>query len=389
MSWPMVALGDIFEIARGGSPRPIDAYITDDPDGINWISIRDASNSSKYITKTEKKILPSGVSKSRLVKPGDFLLTNSMSFGRPYILRTSGCIHDGWLVLSGDQEVIDQDFFYHLLGSDLIYRKFASLAAGAVVKNLNSDLVRGVTVPLPPLSEQRRIAAILDKAEALRAKRREAIAKLDQLLQSVFLEMFGDPLQNAHEYPLVSLADTVEQSRPITYGILMPGPDIADGVPYVRVVDIRDGEVITASVRRTSLEIAHAYRRSALIEGDLLMSIRGHVGRIGITPKELEGANITQDTARISVNKDFDSRYISGLLSTIAIQRHMKLFTRGAAVKGINLKDVREIPVPVPPKAQQLRYGEIIQKVNDLKNTFTDQLEAADRMFYSLQSDAF
>src|ERR1700730_1539174 len=106
--WPLVALGDIFDIARGGSPRPIDKFVTDDPDGINWIMIGDASNSSKFISKTKKKIIPAGVAKSRMVQPGDFLLTNSMSFGRPYIMATTGCIHDGWLVLSPKDDDVDQ-----------------------------------------------------------------------------------------------------------------------------------------------------------------------------------------------------------------------------------------------------------------------------------------
>ena len=124
-----------------------------------------------------------------------------MSFGRPYIMETTGCIHDGWLVLSDRSGNVDRDFFYHLLGSDFIYKKFSQLAKGAVVKNLNIEMVKGVEIPLPPLPEQRRIAAILDKADSLREKRRQAIAKLDELLKSVFIEMFGDPVANPKGWP--------------------------------------------------------------------------------------------------------------------------------------------------------------------------------------------
>lgn len=195
--WPKAALGEVFEIARGGSPRPIDSYITDDPDGYNWIMIGDAAEGSKYIASTKKRIRHEGLKKSRLVHEGDFLLTNSMSFGRPYILKISGCIHDGWLVLSPRDGEVHPDFFYYLLGSDILYREFSKRAAGAVVKNLNTDLVRSVKVALPPLPEQKRIAGILDAADALRAKRRESLAQLDTLLQSTFLHLFGesgDPL---------------------------------------------------------------------------------------------------------------------------------------------------------------------------------------------------
>lgn len=192
--WPRVALGEIFTVARGGSPRPIDAFLTDDPTGVNWIMIGDAVEGSKYITGTKKRIRADGVSRSRQVKAGDFLLTNSMSFGRPYILATSGCIHDGWLVLSPRSSEVDQDYFYHLLGSSFVYAEFERLAAGAVVKNLNSELVRGVKVPLPPFAEQRRIAGVLDKADVIRRKSVEAIALADELLRSAFLELHREQL---------------------------------------------------------------------------------------------------------------------------------------------------------------------------------------------------
>ena len=147
----------------------------------------------KYITQTRKRIRPEGAQRSRRVKAGDFLLTNSMSFGKPFIVRTEGCIHDGWLVLSPRSQGVDANFFYHLLGSKAVYAEFERRASGVTVKNLNINLVRGVSVPVPPLPEQQRIAEILDKADALRAKRRAALAKLDTLAQSLFLDMFGDP----------------------------------------------------------------------------------------------------------------------------------------------------------------------------------------------------
>lgn len=196
MKWPLVKLDSLFEIARGGSPRPISEFITDEPDGLNWISIKDASNSGKYITETKQKIKQEGLVKSRMVFPGDFLLTNSMSFGRPYIMGTTGCIHDGWLVLSGNKKKIDQDYFYHLLGSDLLHSKFARLAAGAVVKNLNINLVKGIEIPLPPLAEQKKIAGILDAADRLRQKDQLLIDQYTTLGQSLFREMFGDPVGN-------------------------------------------------------------------------------------------------------------------------------------------------------------------------------------------------
>ena len=115
----------MLEIARGGSPRPIQAYLTDDPDGINWIMIGDAGVGEKYITKTAKKIRAEGLSKTRLVKEGDLLLSNSMSFGRPYIMKTNGAIHDGWLVLRDAHATCNSDYLYHVLGSPECFAQFA------------------------------------------------------------------------------------------------------------------------------------------------------------------------------------------------------------------------------------------------------------------------
>ncbi len=162
-SWEWVKLGSVCTIARGGSPRPIKDYITAADDGVNWIKIGDTEKNGKYISSTSEKIKPSGVSKSRMVHPGDFLLTNSMSFGRPYILKIDGCIHDGWLVISQSAEVFDQDYLYWMLSSGYAYSQFCGKVSGAVVKNLNSDKVANSVFPLPPLAEQKRIVARLEE----------------------------------------------------------------------------------------------------------------------------------------------------------------------------------------------------------------------------------
>ncbi|MFM8330743.1 MAG: restriction endonuclease subunit S, partial [Candidatus Methylumidiphilus sp.] len=160
--WQRKKLGEICDIERGGSPRPIDSFLTNDPDGINWIKIGDTKNITKYITKTEERIKPEGAKRSRMVYEGDFILSNSMSFGRPYIMKTQGCIHDGWLVLRKPQ--VDPDYLYYVLGSDLVFSQFDRLAAGSTVRNLNIGLVKTVEIPFPPLPEQQRIVAILDEA---------------------------------------------------------------------------------------------------------------------------------------------------------------------------------------------------------------------------------
>lgn len=333
-------------------------------------------------------------SAKQIVQPSDVMISKIV----PHIRRSSvvGPSSGARQIASGEwivfrSERIFPHYLRHVLVSDLFHSKFMATVSGvggSLLRARPAEVAK-IKVPLPALPEQRRIAGILDKADALRAKRREAIVKVDQLLQSVFLEMFGNPVRNERGYPIITLAEAVTVGRPITYGILKPGPDIPDGVPYIRVVDIRDGAVLISSVKRTSLEIAYAYRRSAVRAGDVLMSIRGHVGRIGVVPEELQEANITQDTARISVSSSFEPAYIAGLLNSFAIQEHMRRFTRGAAVQGINLKDVREIPVPVPSRSGQARYAQAVQKIAGLKQDFLSQLRQMDEMFAGLQSTSF
>lgn len=162
-SWCWSRLGDINNIARGGSPRPIKDYLTDDKNGINWIKIGDTTREGKYIDSVKEKIRPEGMKKSRFVHKGDFLLTNSMSFGRPYILNVDGCIHDGWLVISPIGEVYTSDFLYHQLSSSFAFEQFTNVASGGVVTNLNSDKVADTIFPVPPLAEQQRIVEKIEK----------------------------------------------------------------------------------------------------------------------------------------------------------------------------------------------------------------------------------
>ena len=162
-NWKYIKLSFVIDVARGGSPRPIQDYLTTKSDGYNWIKIGDTDVNSKYITSTKEKIKKEGLYKTRLVHPGDFLLTNSMSFGHPYILKIDGCIHDGWLVLSDTIGVYDKDFLYYLLSSPYIYKSFCSSVGGSVVKNLNSDKVSNTIIPLISMNEQIKIANKLEK----------------------------------------------------------------------------------------------------------------------------------------------------------------------------------------------------------------------------------
>ena len=160
-------LGDVAKIQRGASPRPISQYITDDPNGIPWIKIGDTSLDSKYIENTAQKITIEGAEKSRILKSGDFVMSNSMSYGRPYILKISGAIHDGWASISNFGNILNSDFLYYYLSSNTVQSYWNGKINSSSVSNLNSDIIKSLSIPIPTLNIQIEIAKTLDKFETL------------------------------------------------------------------------------------------------------------------------------------------------------------------------------------------------------------------------------
>ncbi|MGP9800500.1 restriction endonuclease subunit S [Rheinheimera sp. NSM] len=387
MSWPMVKLGDIFDIARGGSPRPIDDFITDSDDGLNWISIKDASNSNKYINSTKLKIKPEGLSKTRMVHPGDFLLTNSMSFGRPYIMNTSGCIHDGWLVLSGNPDAVDSDYFYYLLGSETLKQRFTELAAGAVVKNLNTELVKSVEVPLPPLAEQKRIAAILDKADAIRRKRRQAIQLADDFLRAVFLEMFGELVttkgyEKSDKFKIRDLVDYIDYRGKT--------PEKSDkGIPLITAKNVKKGFVEHEPREFIPEENYKSWMTRGLpLENDVLFTTEaplGNVALLGKYDKVVVGQRLIALRSKGKVTHEF----LMFLLLHPFIQGLILNKSSGSTVKGIRTKELYEIELPVPQKWLQEKFSEIYWNANSLIQKEHKSEVSNDVLFNSLSQKAF
>lgn len=187
--WEKVELGKYADIFRGGSPRPIQSYLTHSRSGVNWIKIGDVAQNEKYIGSTKEKITHEGATYSRAVSKGDLILSNSMSFGRPYILRIDGCIHDGWLTIQNFRKSFESDFLYYVLGSEEILQQYISMAAGSSVLNLNKEKVLRVIIVKPPLPEQRRIAEALSDMDDLLASMEKLIDKKRAIKQGAMQEL--------------------------------------------------------------------------------------------------------------------------------------------------------------------------------------------------------
>lgn len=188
--WEVVRLENKITVGRGGSPRPITDYITTSSKGVNWIKIGDTDRGGKYIFSSSEKIIPEGVEHSRRVNVGDFLLSNSMSFGRPYILKIDGCIHDGWLVLQNYKDNFDIEYLYYNLSSRYVHNQYLQKASGSGVLNLNKELVKTVHLIKPQsITEQNAIATSLSdmdsEIEDLETKR----DKYKQIKQGMMQEL--------------------------------------------------------------------------------------------------------------------------------------------------------------------------------------------------------
>jgi type I restriction enzyme S subunit len=196
-AWVEKKLGDWCIVERGSSPRPIKDYITESEQGVNWVKISDTKNVKKYIHTTKQRITKEGAAKSRFVDIGDFILSNSMSYGKAYIMKTQGYIHDGWFVLRLPPE-INSEFFWYLLSSPFTLKQFEGLAAGAIVKNISGDLVKKTILPIPPIEKQKQLVSELDvlskQTQSLESKYQQELNSLEELKKSILQKAFEGEL---------------------------------------------------------------------------------------------------------------------------------------------------------------------------------------------------
>ncbi len=367
-SWSLHKIGNVLDVKRGGSPRPIKKYITDDPNGLNWIKIGDATASGKYIYKTKQKITKDGLHKTRLVEEGDFLLSNSMSFGRPYIMGTKGCIHDGWLVLRDKKEVpIDTDYLYHLLGSPYMFQQFDKLAAGSTVRNLNISLVSSVEIPIPPLSEQKQIVEILDEAfEAIdqaKANIEKNIQNAEDLFQSKLNEVFSQKGEGWEEKTLLDLCDHKSQIVGGPFGSNLKVKDYKEtGVPILRIQNIGKGYFIDKNMKFVSDEKAEELNYHSFVSGDIVLAKLGiPIGKTCVVPENYNYGILTADVVRIRPNIEIvDYSFLKHFLNSQNAVKQLTDDITGATRPRVNMPEVRNLKLSVPSKEEQITLNKII-----------------------------
>ena len=276
-----------------------------------------------------------------------------------------------------------------------VYQKtgvFARIAKGIGIAHIGLARFRNIPFPLPPTTVQAEIAlaaqSMQDNLDLVRDAVESSLAELDGVVRKARDNLILGHSHSASwetgetgtaQWPMQPAQEVVDQDSPIVYGIVQPGPDVSDGVPYIRGQDLQEGYILQDHLRRTSHEISERYARSRLQPGDVLLGIIRHT-RVAIVPTELDGANITQGTARFRPSAGCDPAFLSHWLSSAAAQTWLRTRMRGIDMPGLNLRDVRQLPVPMPPLPAQQRIGreldDITRRAAELHEAFTKLLDA-------------
>lgn len=387
----MVKLGEVCIIERGGSPRPISSYITDELDGVNWIKIGDAESDSMYINNTKEKIKLEGMKKSRFVKKGDFILSNSMSFGRPYILNIDGCIHDGWLLIRDNNNIFDKKFLYYSLSSPIVNMQFKKSAVGGVVNNLNSDIVRKTNVPFPPLEVQKHIADTLDKTQEIIDGHKKQLEELDNLIKATFYDMFGDLVTNEKNWEVKKMKEIssliTKGSSPNWQGIKYT--EDSSQVLFVTSENVRGGYLNLDKPKYLEKKFNDIQKRSVLKYGDLLINIVGaSIGRAAVYNLNKQ-ANINQAVALVRCNKDINLIYICQYLNSPKAHIMYGEMQVDVARANLSLENIGDLEIIYPPLDLQNKFAQIVTKIEEQKSLVKQLITESQNLFNSLMSKYF
>lgn len=285
---------------------------------------------------------------------------------------------------------VDPRYFGHFFRTHAYRRKISRLAAGANINNLKNEHLDSLPLPLPPLPVQTRIGAILDAADALRAKRRESIDQLDSLIQATFLEMFGDPVTNPKGWEMSTIGNCVD----VLSGHAFKSSDFtSDGVPLIRISNLKGSSVNLAGCARIPEPKQGHLSKYRIQAGDTLIAMSGATtGKLGFVPTDLtETWYLNQRVGLFRFRRDSKIRtqFLRAVLSSSFYQRHVWHLAAGVAQPNISAGQLESAFIPVAPLDLQTRFVSIVESVEHQKSRLKAHLTELDTLFASLQSRAF
>ena len=394
--WEQRKLGELVVIERGGSPRPIDEYITDDTNGLNWVKIGDAPSLGRYISKTSEKIKPEGLSKTRQVHPGDLILSNSMSFGRPYIMAIEGCIHDGWLLIRDEPKSFDPMYLCHMLGTPKMLNQYRMLASGSTVNNLNKELVSNASILMPCKSEQKVIGQFFNHLDDLITLHQRKYDKLVIFKKSMLEKMFPKDGESVPEIRFAGFTDPWEQRKLGELVVIERGGSprpideyITDDTNGLNWVKIGDAPSLGRYISKTSEKIKPEglSKTRQVHPGDLILSNSMSFGRPYIMAIEgciHDGWLLIRDEP-----KSFDPMYLCHMLGTPKMLNQYRMLASGSTVNNLNKELVSNASILMPCKSEQKVIGQFFNHLDDLITLHQRKLELLRNIKKSLLDKMF
>jgi type I restriction enzyme S subunit len=386
--WEKVRLADCCEIVSGATPSTnIKACWEGD---ICWATPKDLSElEGGLITTTSRKLTLEGLNScaASILPPGSVLFSSRAPIGYVAINAAPMATNQGFKSFVPRSGVIDSGFLYWWLRTNRPYLE--RLGNGATFKEVSKAVLSRVEISLPPLPAQRRIAAVLDRAEELRAKRCTTLAQLDTITQTLFLDMFGDPGVNPKDWPVRPLSALVRSDDTINYGVIQPGDDIEGGIPLIRVGDLLGGRVVHSSLKRIAPRIESAYKRSRLRGDEILVSCVGSIGVVALADETVKGFNIARAVARIPLSEMNNRIFTAAYLKTRFAQNYFSKELRTVSQPTLNIKQLSETPVVLPPLGLQREFANRVAAVDNLRAVHRTSLAELDALFASLQHRAF
>lgn len=363
-NWEYKRLGDVCLVIGGSTPR------TDIPEfwngEYNWFTPAEIDE-SKYFSDSARKITESAVKSTglTLLPIGTVLLTSRAPIGKLGILTKEAYCNQGFKNLVCKDELYNEYLFYALL---YLKEEIQDKGRGATFKEISKKVTESIEIPVPPRAIQERIVAELDDINSMIEAKREQQKQLDLLAQSVFYTMFGDPVTNPKGWEESKLIECIANGSSISYGIVQPGEDFPNGVPVVRPIDLTGGKYVKRDyLKIVDPAISDSYKRTILLGNEILMCVRGTTGIIRMADLTLKDANVTRGITPLRVKGTINITYMYEYLKRQKAQEFIKYYTKGTTLKQINMADLRNLPILLPPLDLQQQFAAKVEAIEAQK----------------------
>ena len=356
--WDVINLGNYAQIFRGGSPRPIQDFLTTSDAGVNWIKIGDVSTDAKYITSTEERIIPEGVARSRMVYKGDLILSNSMSYGRPYILNIDGCIHDGWLVIQKYEKTFDRGYLYYALSSDQTMQQYIAMAAGSSVQNLNKEKVSKVVLPCPSIQEQSKIAEILSDIDALITGLHKLIRKKKDIRQGTMQMLVTGKKRLdgfSGDWVKINLAKNSRLKARIGWQGLTTAEYLNEGYSYlITGTDFKDGRINWSGCHYVDYDRYAQDPNIQVSNGDLLLTKDGTIGKVAYISDLDRPATLNSGVFVVKpITNAYTAHFMFYVLESSIFKNFLQQLSAGSTINHLYQKDLVKFDLYVPPTTEE------------------------------------